>query len=261
MNAALQPMSKAAFVALVTANQPEVPAYFAYAADLNRRQRSTLTQALELILTPLTLDQVVGLMNADAQVVDTRQASVYATRHLTGSLNIGLHGQYAFWAGTVLDRHRPIVLITEPGYESEATMRLGRIGFDHVAGYLAGGMDALAARPELTRQTERMTPLTLTAALASADPPLLLDVRTPQERHTRYIAGSLHIPLPRLQRQIHDVPRDHKMVVYCAGGYRSSLAVGLLEQHGITPLADLDGGMTAWADAGLETLIPEAESA
>ena len=106
MNAALQPMSKAAFVALVTANQPEVPAYFAYAADLNRRQRSTLTQALESTLTPLTLDQVVGLMNAEAQVVDTRQPSVYATRHLTGSLNIGLYGPYALWAGTVLDRHR-----------------------------------------------------------------------------------------------------------------------------------------------------------
>jgi hydroxyacylglutathione hydrolase len=261
MNAALQPMSKAAFVALVTANQPEVPAYFAYAADLNRRQRSTLTQALASTLTPLTLDQVVGLMNAEAQVVDTRQPLVYATWHLTGSLNISLHGQYALWAGTVLDRHRPIVLITEPGHESEATLRLGRIGFDHVAGYLAGGIDALAARPELTRQTERITPLTLAAALASADPPLLLDVRTPQERHTRYIAGSLHIPLHRLQRQIHDVPRGHKMVVYCAGGYRSSLAVSLLEQHGITPLADLDGGMAAWADAGLETLIPEAESA
>jgi rhodanese-related sulfurtransferase len=153
------------------------------------------------------------------------------------------------------------VLITEPGHEPEATLRLGRIGFDHVAGYLAGRIDALAARPELTRQTERMTPLTLAAALASADPPLLLDVRTPQERHTRYIAGSRHIPLHRLQRQIHDVPRGHTMVVYCAGGYRSSLAVSLLEQHGITPLADLDGGMTAWADTGLETLIPEAESA
>ena len=69
------------------------------------------------------------------------------------------------------------------------------------------------------------------------------------------------MPLPRLQRQLHDVPRDSRIVVYCAGGYRSSLAVGLLEQHGITPLADLDGGMTAWADAGLETLTPEAAPA
>jgi hydroxyacylglutathione hydrolase len=110
------------------------------------------------------------------------------------------------------------------------------------------------ARPELTRQTERMTPLTLAAALASADPQLLLDVRTPQERNTRYIARSRHIPLHRLQHQMHDVPRGYKLVVYCAGGYRSSLAVGLLEQHGIRPLTDLDGGMTAWVDAGLENV-------
>ena len=195
-------------------------------------------------------------------MVDARHPSVYATRHLTGSLNIGLHGQYALWAGTILERHRPIVLLTEPGHESEATLRLGRIGFDYVAGYLAGGMEALAAHPELTRQTERLTPLTLAAALTSAGPPpLLLDVRTPQERHAGSIAGSRHMPLPRLQHQMHDVPRGARIVVYCAGGYRSSLAVGLLEQHGITPLADLDGGLTAWADAGLETLTPEAAPA
>jgi hypothetical protein len=78
MNAALQPMSKAAFVALVTADQPETPAYFAYAADLNRRQRSTLTQTLESTLTPLTLEQVLCLIHAEAQVVDTRQPALYA---------------------------------------------------------------------------------------------------------------------------------------------------------------------------------------
>jgi len=119
---------------------------------------------------------------------------------------------------------------------------------------VAGGQACL----ELIRCTERLSPLGLAAALASADPPLLLDVRTPQERHTKSIAGSLHIPLQRLQGQIHEVPRGCKIVVYCAGGYRSSLAVGLLEQHGVAPLADLDGGVTAWEDAGLTMLGPEA---
>ena len=118
---------------------------------------------------------------------------------------------------------------TESGHESEASLRLGRSGFGHIATYLAGEIDALVTRPELTQQTERMTPLTLAAALTSADPPLLLDVRIPQERHTRCIAGSRHIPLHRLQQQRHDVPRGSRIVVYCAGGYRSSLAVGLLE--------------------------------
>ena len=120
------------------------------------------------------------------------------------------------------------------------------------------GMAGRQARPELTRCTERLSPLGLAAALASADPPLLFDVRTPQERHTKSIASSLHIPLQRLQGQIHEVPRGCKIVVYCAGGYRSSLAVGLLEQHGVATLADLDGGGTAGEDAGLATLGPEA---
>jgi hydroxyacylglutathione hydrolase len=255
-NAALQPMSKAAFVSLVSANQPEMPPYFAYAAEHNRQQRPTLTQTLERTLTPLTLEHLVRLMNAGAQVVDARQPAMYAARHLTGSVNIGLHGQYALWAGTVLDRQHPIVIMAEAGREQEATLRLGRIGFDHIAGYVAGGIHALAARLELTRCTERLSPLGLAAALASAAPPLLLDVRTPQERYTKYIAGSLHIPLQRLQRHLHEVPRGRKIVVYCASGYRSSLAVGLLEQHGIATLADLDGGVTAWEDAGLATLGP-----
>jgi hypothetical protein len=84
---------------------------------------------------------------------------MYAARHLTGSVNIGLHGQYALWAGTVLDRQHPIVIMAEAGREQEATLRLGRIGFDHIAGYVAGGIHALAARLELTRCTERLSPL------------------------------------------------------------------------------------------------------
>src|SRR5262245_10297651 len=149
-----------------------------------------------------------------------------------------------------------MVIMAEAGREHEATLRLGRIGFDHIAGYVAVGIHALAARLELTRCTEHLSPLGLAAALASAVPPLLLDVRTPQERHTKYIAGSLHIPLQHLQHQLHEVPRGRKIIVYCASGYRSSLAIGLLEQHGHDTLADLDGGVTAWEDAGLATLGP-----
>jgi rhodanese-related sulfurtransferase len=82
----------------------------------------------------------------------------------------------------------------------------------------------------------------------------------PQRDIDQYLtdAEAYGIPLQRLQRQLHEVPRGRKIVVYCAGGYRSSLAVGLLEQHGIATLADLDGGVTAWEDAGLATLGPEA---
>jgi glyoxylase-like metal-dependent hydrolase (beta-lactamase superfamily II)/rhodanese-related sulfurtransferase len=254
MNYALQPMRKEAFIALVTANQPETPPYFAYDADLNRRQRPTLAQAMQRTLTPRTLEEVVQLRTAGAHVVDTRPPTVYAACHLTGSINIGLNGQYALWAGTVLDRHHPIVLIADPGGETEAIVRLGRIGFDHVVGYLQEGDRALLARPDLTSHTQRLTPWALAVALDADAPPFVLDVRTPDERQSKAVPGSVHIPLHRLRHHVHDLPHDRPVVVYCASGYCSSIAVSVLEHHGLTLLSDVDGGMAAWEAAGLATI-------
>jgi glyoxylase-like metal-dependent hydrolase (beta-lactamase superfamily II)/rhodanese-related sulfurtransferase len=257
-NYALQPMSKEAFIALVTAEQPEAPAYFAYDAMLNRRERPTLTQTLQHVLTPLTLDDVVRLMNSGAQVLDVRDPEAFEAAHLTGSVNIGLQGNFATWAGTVLAQDTPIVLIADPGKEAEAAMRLGRIGFDHIRGYLAGGAQSLQARPELLRRIERITATELAAALGAPNPPLVLDVRGPGERADKYIAGSLHLPLTRLKRQLSTVPRDCTVVLQCAGGYRSAIAASLLANHGMTAIADLVGGLAAWEAAGLDLVTTAA---
>ena len=144
LNYALQPMTKEAFISLVIADQPDAPSYFAYDAILNTRERPTLDQMLQHVLNPIELDEVLEIGDAGAQLLDVRDASEYAKGHIAGSINIGLGGQYATWAGTVLDRARPIVIIAEPGREQEAALRLGRIGFDHVKGCLRDGMGALA---------------------------------------------------------------------------------------------------------------------
>jgi glyoxylase-like metal-dependent hydrolase (beta-lactamase superfamily II)/rhodanese-related sulfurtransferase len=251
-NYALQPMSKEAFITLVTTDQPEAPSYFAYDAMLNRRERLTLTQTLQQVLTPLPLDHVVRQMNTGAQVVDVRDPETFEAGHLIGSVNVGLQGNFATWAGTVLAQDRPIILIAEPGQEAEAAMRLGRIGFDHIMGYLQGGAQSLQARPELVRRIERMTATELATALGSPYPPVVLDVRGPGERASKYLDGSLHLPLNRLQRQLSDVPRDHKVVLQCAGGYRSAIAASILANHGMTNIADLVGGLAAWEAAGLD---------
>jgi rhodanese-related sulfurtransferase len=133
-NYALQPMSKADFIRLVIADQPDVPAYFAYDAMLNRRERPTLEAALAQELQPLALEAVLRLRHTGAQVLDVRDPADFEGAHLAGSINVGLGGAYATWAGTILERETPIVLIAEPGRETEAAMRLGRIGFDSVAG-------------------------------------------------------------------------------------------------------------------------------
>ena len=138
-NYALQPMTKAEFTRLVTADQPEAPAYFTYDAILNTRERATLDKTLEQVLRPVELEEVLAMGDAGAQVLDVRDAAEYAKGHLAGSINIGLGGQYATWAGTVLNPARPIVIIAEPGRAQEAALRLGRIGFDGVRGYLKDG--------------------------------------------------------------------------------------------------------------------------
>jgi hydroxyacylglutathione hydrolase len=250
-NYALKPMTKDEFIRLVTADQPDAPPYFTYDAILNTRERATLDKKLEEVLKPVELEEVLSLGDKGAQILDVREPAEYAKGHLAGSINIGLGGQYATWAGTILDRAKPIVIISEPGREYEAAIRLGRIGFDHLLGFLQGGMSALADRPDLVWPTERTGVLIAAEDIASSDPPFLLDVRTPREWEGKRINGAVNLPLNHLQEHISQVPRDRRIAVHCAGGYRSSIAVSILHQYGITNLVEIAGGLAAWEAAGL----------
>lgn len=254
-NYALQPMTREEFTRLVTADQPDAPAYFTYDAILNTRERATLNNSLKQALQPVELDEVLTLGDAGAQVLDVRDAADYAKGHLAGSLNIALEGQYATWAGTVLDQSRPIVILAEPGREQEAAMRLGRIGFDHVKGYLRDGMAALADRPDLVWSTERVNAQMLAEELATEHPPLLLDIRTAREWSAKHLVDSVNLPLAQLQQRIDEIPRTRRIAVHCAGGYRSSIAVSILNHHGITNLIELAGGMAAWEASHLPVAV------
>ena len=250
VNYALQPMSKEQFVSLVTADQPDAPQYFTYDAILNTRERETLDHTLEKNLQPLTLDEVLELQRSGAQLLDVRDSAEFALGHLTGSINIGLGGQYATWAGTLLDRARPIVILAEPGREHEAALRLGRIGFDHVRGYLANGLAALASRADLISTTDRVSPADFNTEIA-ADSPIILDVRNPREYASKHIPHGLNIPLNHLEERLAELPRDRRIAVHCAGGYRSSAAASILQQHGLTNLIEMTGGLAAWEAASL----------
>jgi rhodanese-related sulfurtransferase len=249
-NYALQPMSEAEFIELVTADQPDAPSYFTYDAVLNTKERPTLDQMLEHQLKPLDVDVVLALQAVGAQVLDVRDPIEFARAHLRGSVNVGLGGQYATWAGTVLDREKPIVIIAEPGRQAEAAMRLGRIGFDSVAGYLRDGISVLESRTDLMTGTERVTPSEAAQALASSNAPVVIDVRSPKEWNKSHLDHSLNIPLNHLVERINEVPTDRPVLVHCAGGYRSSIAASLLLKHGRTQLTELAGGLAAWEAAG-----------
>ncbi|HEX4488249.1 MAG TPA: MBL fold metallo-hydrolase [Terriglobales bacterium] len=250
-NYALQPMTKEEFIRLVSADQPDAPPYFTYDAILNAREHGLLDANLEQVLRPIELEEALRMGDAGAQILDVRDASEYAIGHLAGSINIGLGGQYATWAGTVLDRTKPIVIVAEPGREKEAALRLGRIGFDHVKGYVPGGMEALSGRPDLVWPTERVSAPMVAEELAGADKPLVLDIRNPREWTTKHIDGSVNIPLNHLQERIGEIPRDRRIAVHCAGGYRSSIAASILHQYGITNLIEMAGGLAAWEAAKL----------
>jgi hydroxyacylglutathione hydrolase len=260
-NYALQPMSKEAFIGVVTADQPDAPPYFTYDAVLNSQERPTLDQTLAREMKPLMLGAVLALQSAGGQILDTRDPEEFAAAHLRGSINIGLGGQYATWAGTVLDHQRPIVIIATPGRESESAIRLGRIGFDHIAGYLENGLQSLGSQPDLVARTERVSAPYAAELLASGKPPLAIDVRTPHEREQKHIDGSIALPLSRLAENLQTLPKNRPLLVYCAGGYRSSIAASLLQRSGFTAVAEIAGGFAAWEAANLPAQTAESHAA
>lgn len=249
-NYALQPMTKPAFIDLVLADQPDAPAYFVYDGVLNSKERQTLDDVLARELTPLPLERVLELQARGAQLLDTRDPAEFGATHLAGSINIGLGGQYATWAGTILSREHPIVIIANPGAERESALRLGRIGFDHVEGYLQGGMTSLESRPDLTRTTTRVSP-SLASEIVGTGEWLPVDVRTPNERDAKRISESVGIPLNRLTDRLSELPANRALLVHCAGGYRSSIAASLLERAGFSNVMELAGGVAAWEAAHL----------
>jgi glyoxylase-like metal-dependent hydrolase (beta-lactamase superfamily II) len=253
-NYALQPMGRDDFIRIVMADQPDSPAYFTYDAVLNTRERPTLERTLERELTPLGLDEVLAVRDGGGQILDCRDPAEFDAAHLVGSLNVGLGGSYATWCGTLLDAERPIALIADPGREVEAATRLGRIGFDNVAGFLEGGMQALDAHPDLddlVEGIECVTAVDLADQVGSPEPPLLLDVRSVREWGEKHIDGSLNIPLAQLRARMDELPRDRAIVVYCETGYRSAIGASLLRMSGFTRVDDLLGGIAAWESSRL----------
>jgi hydroxyacylglutathione hydrolase len=247
-NWALQPIPRADFIAELCKAQSAAPAYFAFDADLNRRSRPTLDKVLEEALRPVPLAELKRLVNAGAVVVDAREPDDYARGHLRGSLNLGLSGKYANWAGELLRPDQPLVLVAPPGREREAAVRLGRIGFDRVVGFLEGGLEASGAAldPTLWASHPRWHAAALRRRLAQPAPPLVVDVRAQSEWDAGHIEGALHVPLPRLRALAASLPRDVDLVLQCQGGYRSSIAASILESQGFTRLSDLIGGWNAW---------------
>jgi glyoxylase-like metal-dependent hydrolase (beta-lactamase superfamily II)/rhodanese-related sulfurtransferase len=257
-NYALQPMTRERFIEIVTTDQPDTPAYFTYDAVLNSRERPTLDDALARGLRPLSLEELLEHVESGAQLLDTREQVEFEGAHIRGALNIGLGGKFATWCGTLLEHERPVVLVADPGRETEAATRLGRIGFDRVVGYLAGGMQLLDDAPKLIERTERITAGSAAEQLAAPDGPLMVDVRTTGEWSAGHVDGAVNVPLSQLSERLAELPLDRPLIVYCASGYRSAIATSLLSREGLPEVANLVGGLGAWESARLPTVAAAA---
>ncbi|WP_209498840.1 rhodanese-like domain-containing protein [Streptomyces sp. PvR006] len=245
-NYACAPMNREAFVALVTAGQPAAPGYFAYDAELNRRNRDRYDAASAA--RPLSRAEFAGLRRSGAVVVDARSPQDFAAGHLRGAVNVPADGRFAEQAGSVLDPAAELVVIAPENREEEVVTRLARIGFDRVAGSLRDPEDALAALADEVSPASRLTAAQLRAALGSERPPLVVDVRTHGEREANgFLDDALHIPLSELPRRTDELPADRPLVVHCAGGHRSSIAASLLRHRGFQDVSDVLGGHAALA--------------
>lgn len=248
-NYALQPMTEDQFVAVVTEGQPIRPHYFTFDAQRNRQQHGVLDEAAAP--PALLLAEVVDRVASGAVPLDTREPADFATGHLRGAINVGLHGRFAEWAGDVLDPDQEIVLVGDPATALETSVRLARIGFDKVVGYLRDAQDLFMDRPDLVETSSRVTIEQLAELVGLVPDMQLIDVRNPGEAGAGTLTNSVLIPLPRLVDSLDELDRRAPVVVTCASGYRSMIAASLLRNVGFLDVSDLIGGYAAWAAAGL----------
>lgn len=245
-NYALRAPDKESFVDLVTAGQPPAPGYFGYDAILNRKDRALLD---ETELPPaMDYQQATEAVTRGAMLVDGRSPEEFALGHLRGAVNIGLAGRYAEFAGSVVTPDTDIVLITDPGQELEGKNRLARIGFDRVIGYLTDAEKAMFEHRDQVQVASRLTAAAFTQRAADVGRLQIVDVRNPGETEVGMIPGAVNIPVGQLPNRLTELDPAAPTVVYCAGGYRSSVAASLLRQRAFGDVSDIVGGYAAWAD-------------
>ncbi|CAN5658691.1 rhodanese-like domain-containing protein [soil metagenome] len=246
-NYALRAPDKATFMNLVTEGQPPAPGYFVYDAILNRKARGLLDESK--MPAAMTYDEVQAAIDNGAVLVDGRTPEEFAQGHLRQAINIGLEGRYAEFAGSVLRSDVDIVLFTEPGYQLEGKNRLARIGFDRVIGYLAEPYQEMLAHRDDVAMASRLTAKAFDERAAHVTGLQVVDVRNPGEVEAGTIPNAITIPVGQLPARLGELDATLPTVVYCAGGYRSSVAASLLRQNGFTDVSDILGGFGAWDEA------------
>lgn len=243
MNYALQPMSREQFVEVVTEGLLEPPKYFPENARINREGYNDIEKILERNLKALSLEEFENAVNNGAVILDTRHPDLYESGSIRYSLNIGLDGQYAVWVGSLIDIDQPLVLITEDGKEYESILRLARVGYENVLGYLKGGIQAWSNSGKAIQKIKSTRPESMMEYVNQGY--TVLDVRRTSETESEHFEGSKNIPLVDFQDKMGQLDPEGKYLVHCAGGYRSMIAASILKAGGFKDIVNVYEGFDA----------------
>ncbi len=261
-NYALQPMTKDQFVTMMTADLPEAPAYFPKDAEINRTGAAPL-EDLPALAT-MSSAEVAECAKHGSVILDVRSPDLFGAGHVPGSTNIGLGGQFASWAGTLIPMTAPIVLIADSEEKAnEARVRLARVGLENIKGYLAGGFEAWQQTGFDVATVSQISVADLKELIESRPGIQIIDVRRPTEYVTGHAPHARTAPLSKLRETWPNLNLDPSKTtaVICAGGYRSSAATSILQAAGFTDLINVTGGTTAWIKAGYEVEMPTQAAA
>jgi hydroxyacylglutathione hydrolase len=251
-NYALKDMSRDEFIEKVTDGILPPPLYFFEDARINKMGYNPIDEVISANKKPLSAVEFKKAVEAGALILDTRKPDDFEKGFIPGSLNIGLNGQYAVWVGTLIDINKPLVLITENEKEEEAILRLARVGYENVTGYLKGGVQSWPEKLDTVNSIE-----------ASAIAPLLtkgvdvLDVRKPGEWSTSHLKEAAFLPLSDMPDNLEQLDKSKPYIVHCAGGYRSMIACSLMKQKGFANVTNVYGGFGAMITAGLPVVTEE----
>lgn len=230
-NYALQPMEKATFVKVVSEGILPAPAYFSIAAGINKSGYGSIESVLAFTHKELSISEFKHQAKSGAVILDVRTPDEFETGYIKGSINIGLNGQFAIWAGTVLDYFQPLLLVAPEGKVEETITRLARVGIENIKGYLSGGIDAWKKAGEPIETISSIDPENFEEYIERGYQ--VLDVRKPGEFETAHYAHAKNIHLQELESRLGDIDRMAPTLIHCAGGYRSMIALSILKRNGI----------------------------
>lgn len=257
MNYALNQPGREAFIKAVTDGLTPPPAYFGMNVAMNKKGYESFDEVLHHGMNTLSAHEFeAAAENTSALILDTRDNKEFSKGFIPQSVNIGLDGDFAPWAGAlIIDVRQPILLITDNGKEEEAITRLSRVGFDNVLGHIDGGFGTWKAAGKDVDTVNRITPQQFSSEVKIGESKII-DVRKESEYAAEHLEGAYSKPLAYINNWIQDIRPEEHFFLHCAGGYRSMIAASILQARGYRNFSEIEGGFNAIAS---ETAIPKTD--